>query len=267
MSDTKIPESVANWIESLNWSEHHDEWHYTRRFDYWPFLAANHPDPAARVEFEAMVAYAESKGWARADFQEGAPNSGLDFLAMHRAMLMLIRQNFPQYASFFEGWSAIPFDPADASDPVPGGEPFEEAKKSAIEKIGTEPSPLATDDEFGRYVETPIRPTPDDPTNRAQNQELGMHNYFHNRWSIEGSEINLGDPKVNIFNTRFWKLHGWIDRQWAEYRTSVGSDDNDPAYKATIDHYLHMMGHHHHVAPRVGHLKVRPDVFSKSFSF
>lgn len=60
------------------------------------------------------------------------------------------------------------------------------------------------------------------------------------------SPINLGNPTVNIFNQRFWNLHGWIDHVWGAFKAK-GLSDTDAAYQKMIDHYFHMMSGHHHL--------------------
>lgn len=263
MSDTKIPQKAIDWMNTMNWGDHHDEWHYTRRFHYWPRIAQTHPDPAVRAEIQAMVDYATLQNWSAAQFQEGAVGSGLDFLAMHRAMLHLLIKEFPDLIHFFRGWETPPTDPTNSNDPVPDGSPFDAGKNRGLGIIEGIPSPFLTDDEFGRYLETPLRPTASDPTARDPNPELGIHNYLHNRWSIDGSDVNLGDPKVNIFNTRFWRLHGWIDYQWWRFRQAKQFDDNAPEYRQLIDQYIHMMGHPMH---HDHHTPARPKAFSRIFA-
>ncbi len=75
MAAVKMPAGLIAWMQGLRWGAHHDEWHYTRRWDFWTYVAANHPDPAVRQEIAAMIQYANTQGWERAALQEGEPGS------------------------------------------------------------------------------------------------------------------------------------------------------------------------------------------------
>jgi hypothetical protein len=203
VADVKMPAGMIAWMQGVRWGAHHDEWHYTRRWDYWPYLAANHPDPAARQEIAPMVEYAKAQGWQRAALQEGEPRSGFEFLIMHRAMLHLLLQHFPQAQHSLRGWNTPPRDPADAEDPVNNSAPFDPGKAAGVDIIQAGAAHFQDDDAFGLFLETNIRPMPDDPAHRDPDARLGLHNYLHNRWTDATSDVNLGDPKVNIFNRRF----------------------------------------------------------------
>ncbi|EPW6912853.1 hypothetical protein O4N82_08080 [Vibrio parahaemolyticus] len=117
-----------------------------------------------------------------------------------------------------------------------------------INRIENEQSTFINDDDFGRFIETNNRTTEDDPTARSDDARSGIHNYLHGRWSGMSEDLDLGDPRFNIFNTRFWRLHGWIDHQWWRYRLAIGANDNDAQYQSKLGFYKQMMDmiHHHH---------------------
>jgi hypothetical protein len=271
MSDVKMPEKLILWMQGLMWGSHHDQWHFERRWDFWHHLAEN-GDPDTQREVKKMIEYARSQHWKRAELQEGEAGNGMDFLMMHRAMLHLIEEKFPEPQNLIRGWKTPPTDPADTDDPVPGGKAFDPAKAEGIKVIENNFADFASEDAYGLFIETNIQPIPGDPTNRDPDGRLGVHNYLHNRWTDQTSPINLGDPKVNIFNERFWKLHGWIDRQWGLFRKSKGLSDTDPNYLSLLAHYKHMMSGHLH--PMLDDLKrtetdivERPAGFSRFFEF
>jgi hypothetical protein len=243
MPDIRLPEEIINWMTSLNWGEHHDEYHIVKRWDIWYHLAAQND-----LEGKEVVAYIEANNWKRAKYQEGEPGDGLEFLAMHRAMLMMVKEEFPEHSSLFNGWKSPPTDPLDKEDPVVDGIEFDIKKSEGIQLIETNPDFFLSQDHFGIFIETTIQPTKENPNNRTSDTRYGVHNYLHNRWTDVNSPVNLGDPKVNIFNARFWKLHGWIDNAWTNYRREAGLNDEDPAYKSQIDYYIHMMQGHHHIS-------------------
>ncbi|MDX3928916.1 MAG: hypothetical protein QHC90_24315 [Shinella sp.] len=251
MADERMPEDMISWMMELGWGAHHDQWHFERRWD-WFHALADRGEPS----FPEAVAEAEAKGWARSPLQEGESGNGEDFLFMHRAMLQLLADNFPQSINYLRGWNTPPQDNADPDDPVvpdplpnPAKEAFHPKMSEAITRIEARASEFASDDELGLFIQTAMRPVPGDPFRRTTDQAAGLHNYLHNRWSDGTSDINLGDPIVNIFNYRFWKLHGWIDHQWWRFRRGKGLSDRDGAYQAKLSYYVSMMSegvHHHH---------------------
>lgn len=240
MTDLAIPSTVRSWMENLDWNSHHVRWHAERQ---WDLLS-----PAVHAQLAAM-------GWSRAARQEGTSGNGRDFLFMHRAMLQLVRQQFPEYASLFLGWVSPPIDPDDANDPVPIANPdhgpFRPSMLNAIDRLTNRLVPFTTEDELGLYIQTALRPTPANPGQRSPDASSGIHNYVHNRFSDNTSPVNLGDPAVNLENVRFWKLHGWIDDVWSKFRQLKGLSDSDPEYvsslQAEVSALLHH-GEHHSVA-------------------
>ncbi|HEV7227736.1 hypothetical protein [Brevundimonas sp.] len=260
MADPRLPTEIDAYMQSLQWGEHHDQWHYEQRYDFWRHLAANGNQAAAEI-----VAYGDSMGWSRGEYQEGAPGHGLHFLAMHRAMFQLLLENFPQHQELFQGWTTPPRDPHDADDPVASGDAFSAEKAEGIRMIESDHQWFGSEDEFALFLETNIRPTAEDPTVRTPDLRTAVHNYLHNRWTDGSSPVNLGDPIVNIYNARFWRLHGWIERVWTDYRRAVGLSDDDPDYRELVSHYRHMMEHglHHH---RIGPQPTRPNGLKRIFA-
>ncbi|MGD9657742.1 MAG: hypothetical protein AB7U61_08905 [Methylocystis sp.] len=250
MTDEALPNSIVTWITGKGWSSHHDQWHFERRWDYWHALATQPEHPPW---IDQMIADANAKGWTRASVQEGSPGNGEDFLFMHRAMFQLLNDNFPQHAHFFRGWHSPPQEQEDPEDPVsedpnnPATGAFNDHLKNAIRKIEARTPVLGDDDAFGLFTETNLKPTPGDPLARNPDLETGIHNYLHNRWIDPNSPVNLGDPRVNHLNTRFWKLHGWIDHQWWRFRRSKGFDDGSTDYQAKLRFYLEMMNRDAHL--------------------
>lgn len=243
MADPRMPEEMIAWMTARNWGSHHEQWHVERRWDFWHALAAQGDSDATEV-----VEYAQAKGWGRASPQEGERGNGLEFLGMHRAMLLLLLEQFPQHRGYLQGWPTPPQDPADTNDPVPSGKAFDPEKAEAVNIIEAQPGLFDSEDSFGIFVETNLRPTPGNPLQRSPDPRTGIHNWLHNRWTDTTSDINLGDPTVNTFNARFWRLHGWLDAQWTRFRAAKGLSDNDSTYKNLIAEYRKMMeqAHHHH---------------------
>lgn len=243
MADPRIPADMEAYMRERGWPRHHAQWHYEQRHDFWHHLAAGgNPDAAA------IVAKGEDNGWGRSPTQEGAPGHGVEFLSMHRAMFELLRDDFPQHASYLTGWTTPPQDPADPDDPVPGGAPFDADKAAGVVVVETGFADFPSEDDYALFLETNVRPTPTDPTYRIADGRANLHNWLHNRWADADSPVDLGNPERNIFNARFWRLHGWIERLWTAYRGHWNLADDDPGYRRPIDRHKEMMRHpgHHH---------------------
>lgn len=193
-------------MQGHGWGAMHLEWHTVRRWDLLP---------------ETAKAYAERQGWARAAHQEGEAGNGLEFLAMHREMLQLLVAQDAAARPFFVGWTAPPTDPRDAGDPVPSGAAFSADMLAALDRVQHHLDSFASEDELGLYLETAMKST---------DRTAGLHNYLHNRFQDPKSPIDMGNPSVNLLNPQFWRLHGWIDRVWADYRAHAKLRDDDPAY-------------------------------------
>src|SRR5262245_38283776 len=120
-----MPKAVIDWQDQHGWGEHHVMWHVTRR---WDVLDASGRD------------WATKKGWSRAALQEGQTKNGLEFLAMHRAMIQLLKKQFPSSAKLLNGWSTPPVDPRDARNPLPNGATteFSDEMLDAISRLETD---------------------------------------------------------------------------------------------------------------------------------
>jgi len=217
-----MPAPILDYLNGRQWGDHHLEWHTVRQWD--------------RLRPQDQE-WARGQGWRRADIQEGQVGNGLEFLAMHRVMIRTLVKEFPKDAALFAGWKAPPVSHDDADDPVPPNNnnwDFDKDKAKALDELASHLDTFKTDDEFGLYVETTLRPTAQDPNGRAADKSVGIHNYMHNRFMEPGSPIDIGDPSVNLQNRRFWRLHGWIESRWTEFRKQKGLTDSDPAYQAAI---------------------------------
>lgn len=237
MADPQMPPFMTTWMRKRDWGTHHVQWHVVR---IWDLL-----DPGT-------IQWAVSRGWSKYAVQEGEPGNGLEFLAMHRVMIRQLRTAFPANSGLFAGWPIPPTDPRDPNDPLPDNAttPFSANMTAAITRLHGNLQSFASDDEFGLFIETSLRPVAGDPARQSADFSAGIHNYLHGRFQDENSPVDMGDPTVNIENERFWRLHGWIDSRWSAFRSVKGLDDNDPAYRVALtaaEH--HMTGHVHEFHP------------------
>jgi hypothetical protein len=214
-----MPKPMLTFLRTQDWGSHHLQWHTVRQWD--------RLGPSDQ-------AWAKRQGWARADLMEGAKGNGLEFLAMHRVMIRTLTAKFPKNAELFAGWEKPPTANADKADPATDADPFDAKKAAAIDKLQNHLADFKTDDELGLYLETTLRPTSADPNARAADKSAGLHNYLHYRFQDAKSKIDIGDPSVNLQNKRFWRLHGWIESRWTEFRKIKNLSEQDPKYLAAI---------------------------------
>lgn len=235
--DRELPEPIIQFERQLRWGCVHREYHETRQWDY----IANNTNNADRF------AYVQKMNWTRAPVQEGEPGSGLDFLAMHRAMLGTLRDRFPAHADLFKGWATIPTE-ATADDPLAApnavaASAFWDTMKTAISRLETNLGSFATEDELGLYIETQHRPTAQDPLARATDKTTGVHTYVHVRFDDPRSPIRMQRFSRNVESQTFFRLHGWVDRLWTQWRAAKGlNDETDAAYGAAMHHACMHMG-------------------------
>jgi hypothetical protein len=217
-----MPKPILTFLSTNKWGKHHLEWHTVRQWD--------------RLR-PSDQAWAKRQHWARADIQEGAKGNGLEFLAMHRVMIRMLTEKFPDSKDLFVGWQSPPTDPNDKVDPLPNGgaDAFDANKLQAIDKLQNHLADFKDDDELGLFIETSLRPTAKDPNARATDKAVGIHNYLHVRWMDQNSKIDIGDPSVNLQNKRFWRIHGWLESRWTEFRKIKKLSEDDPAYRAAIE--------------------------------
>jgi hypothetical protein len=234
-TDKLIPEPIIQYERRLNWGCIHRQYHDTRQWDW----IINDPKQADRV------AYMKKMNWTRATILEGSPTSGLDFLAMHRAMLGTLKSRFPEQADLFKGWTAVPTE-ATAADPVPPSSvsgTFWASMVTAIARLENDVGSFATEDELGLFIDTQHRPTAEDPLARSTEKGTGVHTYLHVRFDDAKSPVRMQRFSRNLESQVFWRVHGWVDRIWSKWRTAKGRDDKtDSAYAAAMHHACMHMG-------------------------
>ena len=248
----QMPQDIVAFEDAGGWGNHHLEWHTERQ---WDLLNASD------------LAWAKKQGWKRADIQEGAAGNGFEFLIMHRAMLTILRGKFPQEVRYFTGWATPPTDPKSKSFPLPGGAktPFDKNMLAAIAKLQNHLDQFASEDDFGLYLETSLRPVAGKPDAQSSDPTTGIHNYIHNRFSDSNSPIDMGDPSKNLANKVFWDLHGWIDARWTAYRAQHNLSDDDPTFQAALKNAIDMFSSNMKLGGSEGGDGPPPDSLTKFF--
>jgi hypothetical protein len=171
-------------------------------------------------------------GEASADLQEGDPGQGLEFLAMHRAMITHLKDrwgtekvtNDPDgrttFSQVLDGWTTD----AELIKALEkqGGDVA--TFKAGLTKINNFAS-FATEDDFGNFIQTTLRlsSTPDETDSAIRNYDrdttpgAGLHNWLHGQFMDDSSPIDVGNPQTNLSNIMFWRIHGWIEAKWKAF--------------------------------------------------
>jgi len=239
-----LPQQVWDFLEGRAWGDFHLAFHMARKY---------------------YVIGTQARQWLDnnkikpAPFQEGDPNNGIEFLAMHRAMIEYLRQRF--------GSLPVTNDPdgrRTVNEVLDGWKTDDEA----IQGLGKFNGNVATfraglvninnfnqfksEDEFGLFLQTGMRLIgqldPANPSRRRYNNDprpgAGVHNWMHGQLMDDNSPITVGDPRTNLPNILFWRIHGWIENKWKQWeaarpRTSAESQ----LYNGLITQFrAHMIG-------------------------
>jgi len=243
-----IPKEVHEYLAKYQWGTYHLIFHMSRRW---------------------FIAGQRTRDWLDglheqyADLQEGDPGSGLEFLAMHRAMIEHLRDKFADVE--------VPSNIQDGAGFKTMGEVLDgwntdEKMIKMIEDHGGDPTEFKaaalavrdwnrSEDDFGLFLQTTLRLSrmvdENDTEKRFYDQDesggAGIHNTLHGIFSDQTgtSPIDVGDPGTNLSNQLFWGIHGWVEARWEEYEAHhTRTADEQEAYDHQIDRFrLHMQLH------------------------
>lgn len=231
--DLLLPQPVLDWLAEHELEAEHDAWHATRRWDSVCGVSF------ASVEGCDFAQQLTAAGLLRADAQQGAPGSGLAFLAMHRHMLMQLRQSFPGHPELFEAFAHLPRTRTDAENPTPWKRLSWSSDNligfDVLENIEAHLDQFPDDDALGVYIESNLRWSPSAPSAASRDAGAGVHAALHNQWAVNRSPSNLGRTDTALLNPIFWKLHAFIDDVWTRYRAARGLSDMDEGYMRALD--------------------------------
>ena len=231
MSYPDLPIPVKEMLANEMVRTHHHLWHFVRNRQAWEDLP-----PGNRASLEEA-------GW-RAPRFENEPGSGLDFLGMHRQMIVMsdaamLDAQEPHWPRV-TGWNPIPWDDDDPDWPVPAWQ--------------DDRPPWASDEQWARFTDFArdarstesvnqmsqvadnlqnsdvLQPMILDELGRAM--EWSIHGWMHLRWSgephVNGFSVDITNdwlfvPWSSHVNKHFWKLHGWIDERIDDWEAATGS--------------------------------------------
>ena len=236
-----VPKNVHNYLEKYQWGDYHIMFHMTRR---WYVIGT------------AGRSWLKRVGQAAADVQEGDPGNGLEFLAMHRAMIQHLRTRWGSepvknnedgrktFGAVLDGWKTD--DDVIAHLEKVGGDV--EGFKAMAAKINDFAS-FASEDEFGLFLETSFRlVSATARTHKYRNDTTvgaGTHNWLHGQFTDPASPIDVGNPQTNLSNMRFWGIHGWIEAKWQAFEQFHQRTGPESAqYQAQLTRFLQHMQLH-----------------------
>jgi hypothetical protein len=237
--DLLLPQPVLDWLGENELEIKHDAWHSTRR---WDSACGESFASGADCGFAQQLTAA---GLERAEAQQGAPGSGLAFLAMHRHMLMQLRTTFPSHPELFTGFEHLPRTRADAENPTPWKRLSWTSDNlygfEVLEHIEAHLDQFQDDDALGVYIESNLRWTSTVPVAASGDAGAGVHAALHNQWAVNRSPGNLGRTDTALRNVIFWKLHAFLDDVWSRYRAARGLSEMEDTYMRALDDECYRM--------------------------
>lgn len=233
-SDATLRPEIIEWMDKHEWQEGHSLWHDSRR---------------CRSGFGGG-------GGMGCDFSEisqpaqdecRGPQDGYEFLAMHRHMIQTLKSLWPSMNDQFAGWSKFPTKadyPANLQDKVNAWPDAVLRAADAADRISQMSrqevlQEWPSEGEFAQWIQC------GSGGGFASN---GLHGALHFNGISSISTHNVSNPKRNLDAYLFWKLHGWIDNVWEEYRIATGKSSDDQGLQAEI---IKQCQEHHYWAERV----------------
>jgi hypothetical protein len=210
-----VPEPIHAYLEKYQWGDWHALFQMTHR---WYALG------------DLGRAWLRRVSEGSADAQEGEPGNGLDFLAMHRALIVSLRDRWGDeavdnnedgrqtFSAVLDGWSTD--DVMLQHLTAAGGDVA--SLQAALVKINDFGS-FSSEDEFGRYLETTLSLVPGQPAGASKvfvdqpAPGAGVHNWLLAQFADPTSPIDVADPQTGLSNQRYWAIHGWLDAKWAAF--------------------------------------------------
>lgn len=223
VGDVTVPAEVRSYMKRRAWDYAHDRWHKERLWD---------------MQSDALRSIYLADGFKPFDKkQQGAPGSGVEFLAMHRHMFQELRSRFPRYAELWEPWERIPRERSSPLVPVDARTDLQPHAIEALDRLEDEEKlvQFSSEDELGLYIWTTRIISPEGTLSTNPDPSAGIHDTtLHQRWANARSDVNLSEFSVTHENYIFWKMHGWIDLRWTLWRRLKGLPDTDPEMDAII---------------------------------
>ena len=249
-----VPKRVYEFFQTYQWGDFHIFFHLSARW---------------YVSGSAAQKWLKSKGVTAATLQEGDVGEGVEFLAMHRAMINSLTQawgnepvannedGFTTFAQVLGGWNTDAKVIAHLKKVGGDYQTFQAAVKE-LNKF----SNFASEEEFATFLQTTLRRVSTTSTTakpkytHSTDPNSGLHNWLHDQFSDSSSPIDVGNPQVNLSNMRFWGIHGWVEAKWEAFeKVHVRTAAETATYNANMNTFnAHMASHsggHIHDVPQL----------------
>lgn len=233
-ADVSVDPVVYNYMYDNGWQDAHVLWHQARTCGGFGGAAGINGLPSACNFTELLPEQNDCEG----------DINGVDFFSGHRLMMEQLKELWPDHAEQFTGWDSFPRDPEDYPEelrPYFRGWSNEILEAAEIaDNIANNLDMFPTEGALGTWMSCAIMPGsggggfgfgngPDFSIDR--NLHFGLHN---NGVPTRNQKHAVNNNNNNIDAYLFWKLHGWIDKVWEEYRTAKGKTRADEDYKAEM---------------------------------
>jgi hypothetical protein len=226
--DTTVQPQVLTWMNTHRWEEAHVEWHAIRTC-----AASLGGGSASKVNICSYTSLVPT------DQQCLTDGDGYQFLLFHRHMIQALKQLWPNHTEQFTGFPTFPQSAADVPKEWQSAWTDWSADALAAGKIGDaikDPANLARfpdEGTLGFWLQCNVGQKLTMPANNMP--FVGLHFLLHAKWVRNGNTAHgVNNTSANIDNYMFWKLHGWIDKVWQDYRDAKGLSNDDPKYKADM---------------------------------
>jgi len=220
--DTWIQAEAIQWMVEHEWQAAHFAWHRVRRC----------PGAGGTICNDGP-----QKGVTIPTNQEcKTDGDGYEFLAMHRHMILSLKQLWPNHSEMFEGFDTFPQAATDVPEAWRASWSSFSTADLSNAKIADEIdkpenySRFADEGQFGRWIQCGMAAA------QFNLSGSGLHGSLHFKWTPNGNpQHSLGNQESNIDNYMFWKMHGWIDKVWEKYRRAIGKPVDDPELNAAVE--------------------------------
>jgi hypothetical protein len=208
----------------------------------------------------------QKQKWPIPAREEGDPGNGLDFLAMHHEMVLMMKNMLAsatkkmsaadqQTMRALDGWTHFPAPapwPYDAADSTGGVANATKAVNLMNSMLTVDAKNTAAVADFKKQFQSVTgvafdSASPDQLGAWLQSSAAGMpnsgvHNWMHNEYEVPNSPTEMDSFVVNVQNPHFWGLHGTIDAAFLKFLSLRGMSVDSPDVKTALAEQAAEMG-------------------------
>ncbi len=226
--DLSVDPAVYNYMYDNGWQDAHVLWHQARTcggFGSFPINGL----PSACDFTDNLPAQNDCQG----------DINGVDFFSGHRIMMYQLRELWPDHSEQFTGWDTFP---KTAQDYPPELRPYFKGWSAEIleaadigDNIANHLDMFPTEGALGTWMSCAIMPNIPGGGFQDFSTQRNLHFALHaNGVPSRNQKHAVNNNNNNIDAYLFWKLHGWVDTVWENYRIAKGKTQNDADYKAEM---------------------------------